>query len=98
MSRDQRLLRGACLLLVYVGTAVVYLSLVVGGYAVAGNTGVLLGWTFAAALASRRQAKAKAISSGSGWMYSRPLRRHRVSSKAAKCSRAPAVRQSRAPL
>jgi len=43
---------GACLLLVYVATAVVYLSLVVGGYAVAGNTGVLLGWTFAAALAS----------------------------------------------
>lgn len=43
---------GACLLLVYAATAVVYLSLVVGGYAVAGNTGVLLGWTFAAALAS----------------------------------------------
>jgi hypothetical protein len=43
---------GACLLVVYVATAVIYLSVVVGGYAVAGNSGVLLGWTFAAALAS----------------------------------------------
>ena len=43
---------GACLLVVYVATAVIYLSVVVGGYAIAGNSGVLLGWTFAAALAS----------------------------------------------
>jgi hypothetical protein len=43
---------GACLLVVYVATAVVYLSFIVGGYALAGNSGVLLGWTFAAALAS----------------------------------------------
>jgi hypothetical protein len=35
-----------------VATAVIYLSAVVGGYALAGNSGVLLGWTFAAALAS----------------------------------------------
>jgi hypothetical protein len=43
---------GACLLVVYVATAVIYLSFIVGGYALAGNSGVLLGWTFAAALAS----------------------------------------------
>lgn len=43
---------GACLLIAYVTTAVIYLSLIVGGYALAGNSGVLLGWTFAAALAS----------------------------------------------
>jgi hypothetical protein len=43
---------GACLLVAYVATAVIYLSVVVGGYAIAGNSGVLLGWTFAAALAS----------------------------------------------
>jgi hypothetical protein len=43
---------GACLLVAYVATAVIYLSAVVGGYALAGNSGVLLGWTFAAALAS----------------------------------------------
>jgi hypothetical protein len=43
---------GACLLVAYVATAVIYLSVIVGGYALAGNSGVLLGWTFAAALAS----------------------------------------------
>ena len=43
---------GACLLLVYAGTAVAYLGLVVGGYALAGNSGVLLGWTLATAIAS----------------------------------------------
>ena len=43
---------GACLLVTYVVTAIVYLGLVFGGYALAGNSGVLLGWTFAAALAS----------------------------------------------
>jgi hypothetical protein len=43
---------GACLLVAYVATAVIYLSALVGGYALAGNSGVLLGWTFAAALAS----------------------------------------------
>jgi hypothetical protein len=43
---------GACLLVTYVATAVIYLSVVIGGYALAGNSGVLLGWTFAAALAS----------------------------------------------
>jgi hypothetical protein len=43
---------GACLLVVYTATAAAYLSFIVGGYALAGNSGVLLGWTFAAALAS----------------------------------------------
>lgn len=43
---------GALLLLVYGLTAAVYLLFVVGGLAVAGNPGVLLGWTMAAALAS----------------------------------------------
>ncbi len=43
---------GAFLLIAYAATAVVYLSVIVGGYALAGNAGVLLGWTFAAALAS----------------------------------------------
>lgn len=43
---------GACLLLAYAVTAVVYLGFLVGGYALSGNSGVLLGWTFAAALAS----------------------------------------------
>jgi hypothetical protein len=43
---------GACLLIAYVATAVIYLSFIVGGYALAGNYGVLLGWTIAAALAS----------------------------------------------
>lgn len=43
---------GALLLLVYGLTAAAYLLFVVGGLAVAGNPGVLLGWTMAAALAS----------------------------------------------
>jgi hypothetical protein len=43
---------GCCLLFVYTGTAIVYLGFIFGGYALAGNSGVLLGWTFAAALAS----------------------------------------------
>jgi hypothetical protein len=43
---------GACLLVAYTLTAVVYLGFIVGGYALAGNSGVLLGWTVAAALAS----------------------------------------------
>lgn len=43
---------GACLLAVYGATAVTYLGFVLGGYSLAGNSGVLLGWTMAAALAS----------------------------------------------
>jgi hypothetical protein len=43
---------GACLLVVYGVTAVLYLGLFFGGYALAGNLGELLGWTFAALLAS----------------------------------------------
>ena len=43
---------GTCLLLAYTATAAVYLGLVFGGYALVGNSGVLLGWTFATALAS----------------------------------------------
>jgi hypothetical protein len=43
---------GGCLLLLYAATAIVYLAFVVGGYALAGNSGVLLGWSVAAALAS----------------------------------------------
>ncbi len=43
---------GAFLLIAYGATAVAYLTLVVGGYTLAGNSGVLLGWTLAAALAS----------------------------------------------
>jgi len=43
---------GLCLLLAYTATAAVYLGLVFGGYALVGNSGVLLGWTFATALAS----------------------------------------------
>lgn len=43
---------GACLLAVYGITAVAYLGFVVGGYTLAGNPGVLLGWTMAAAFAS----------------------------------------------
>lgn len=43
---------GACLLVVYCVTAVAYLAVIFGGYALAGNSGVLLGWTVAAALAS----------------------------------------------
>ena len=43
---------GAVLLAVYGATAAAYLAFVLGGYALAGNSGVLLGWTMAAALAS----------------------------------------------
>jgi hypothetical protein len=43
---------GACLLAVYAVTATLYLAFVLGGYTLAGNPGVLLGWTMAAALAS----------------------------------------------
>jgi hypothetical protein len=43
---------GGCLLLVYGATAAMYLSLIVGGYRLVGNSGVLLGWSVAAAFAS----------------------------------------------
>ena len=43
---------GACLLGVYAVTAVVYLAFVIGGYRLVENSGVLLGWTIAAAIAS----------------------------------------------
>ncbi|MGH9374157.1 MAG: hypothetical protein ACRD15_21800 [Vicinamibacterales bacterium] len=43
---------GGCLLAVYGATASAYIGFVVGGYSLAGNPGVLLGWTMAAALAS----------------------------------------------
>jgi hypothetical protein len=43
---------GGCLLAVYALTAAVYLFFVVGGLSLVQNTGVLLGWTMAAALAS----------------------------------------------
>jgi len=43
---------GAMLLGAYGVTAVVYLAFVVGGYRLVGNSGVLLGWTVATALAS----------------------------------------------
>ena len=43
---------GACLLGAYAATAVVYLGFVVGGFRLVGNSGVLLGWTVATALAS----------------------------------------------
>jgi hypothetical protein len=43
---------GACLLIVYAITAVAYIGFIVGGYALVGNSGVLLGWTIAAAVAS----------------------------------------------
>ncbi len=43
---------GGVLLIAYAATAVVYLSIIVGGYAVADGTPVLLGWTLVAALAS----------------------------------------------
>jgi hypothetical protein len=43
---------GAALLLVYAVTAIAYLGFVVGGYTLAGNTGVLLGWSVATALVS----------------------------------------------
>ncbi len=43
---------GLGLLVVYAITAAVYLAFVLGGYALAGNPAVLLGWTAAAAVAS----------------------------------------------
>ena len=49
----QRYLKvGACLLVAYALTGAAYLTFMVGGLAAAGNAGVLLGWTIAAALAS----------------------------------------------
>jgi hypothetical protein len=43
---------GGCLLFVYVATGAGYLAFVVGGYAAVENSGILLGWTVVAALAS----------------------------------------------
>lgn len=43
---------GGCLLIAYAVTAAVYLAFIVGGYALAENTPVLLGWTVVAAVAS----------------------------------------------
>lgn len=43
---------GACLLVAYAVTAALYLGIIFGGYSLAEHAGVLLGWTFAAALAS----------------------------------------------
>jgi hypothetical protein len=43
---------GGCLLGAYAATAVVYLGFVVGGFRLVENSGVLLGWTVATALAS----------------------------------------------
>lgn len=43
---------GGCLLIAYAITAAVYLAFIVGGYALAENTPVILGWTVLAALAS----------------------------------------------
>jgi hypothetical protein len=43
---------GACLLIVYTLTAAAYLGFIVIGYELVGNSGVLLGWTIAAAAAS----------------------------------------------
>ena len=43
---------GGCLLLAYAVTALAYLAFIVGGYALAENTPVILGWTVLAALAS----------------------------------------------
>jgi hypothetical protein len=43
---------GACLLVLYAVTAAVYIGFIVGGYAFVGNSGVLLGWGMAAAVAS----------------------------------------------
>lgn len=43
---------GMCLLAVYAGTAAGYLGLLVLGYALGDNVGVLLGWTVVAAIAS----------------------------------------------
>src|SRR3954454_21710770 len=43
---------GGCLLLVYIGPAVAYFGPVLGGLAMAWNSGILLGWTLATATAS----------------------------------------------
>lgn len=43
---------GGCLLIAYALTAVVYLGIVLGGYALAGGTSVLLGWSVVAVLSS----------------------------------------------
>ena len=43
---------GGCLLLVYAVTAGAYLGFVVGGFRLAGNLGLVLGWTIIAAIAS----------------------------------------------
>jgi hypothetical protein len=43
---------GACLLLVYAGTAIAYFGPVLGGLALAWNSGILLGWTLATATVS----------------------------------------------
>jgi hypothetical protein len=43
---------GGCLLLVYAGTAVAYFGPVLGGLALAWNSGILLGWTLATFTAS----------------------------------------------
>ena len=43
---------GGCLLIAYAATAIVYLGIIVGGYALADGTPILLGWTVVAALAS----------------------------------------------
>lgn len=43
---------GGCLLVAYAVTAVAYLTIVVGGYALVADTPILLGWTVVAALAS----------------------------------------------
>ena len=43
---------GACLLLVYAGTAVAYFGPVLGGLAFAWNSGILLGWTLVTATVS----------------------------------------------
>jgi magnesium-transporting ATPase (P-type) len=50
--RRRYLRLGACLLGVYGATAALYLAFVIGGYHLVGNTGVLLGWTIATAIAS----------------------------------------------
>jgi hypothetical protein len=43
---------GACLLLVYAVTGAAYVGFIVGGYALAGNSAVVLGWTIAVAAVS----------------------------------------------
>lgn len=43
---------GGCLLIAYAVTAVVYLAIIFGGYALADGTPILLGWTVVAALTS----------------------------------------------